>query len=295
MEQPPGGPKKPPASTPRPAPDLKQALAARRLAASTETVAKVRTVLPEANVEPREAPQQQRPVPRTSGRIIPPPQRLEAPAPAPKKRPQAEAKAPAPEGAKLVAWDPKRLRAFLSGVLTLGELEGISRAEQYEMARFGHNYLRQGKLEKAERIFEGLVVLNPRDAYFHLALGAVAQRRGDLEAAERAYSRSIELDARSPHAFAHRGEVRLLADRLLEGTKDLFRALELDPQRKEPTTKRAAATLELLRTQVAEAEAPAAKPTPARADAPPPSRPARPAAPRGSAPPAPRRAPPRRR
>src|SRR5262245_51773069 len=41
---------------------------------------------------------------------------------------------PKPEGP---VWDPRRLEAFLRGRITLADLEGISKQEQYEMAKIG--------------------------------------------------------------------------------------------------------------------------------------------------------------
>src|SRR5207237_4831936 len=72
-----------------------------------------------------------------------------------------------------VAWDPRKVRMFLTGVITLGELEGISKEEQYEIAEIGHQHLQQAHHEQAKQIFEGLAVLDPHDAYFQLALGSV--------------------------------------------------------------------------------------------------------------------------
>jgi tetratricopeptide (TPR) repeat protein len=152
-----------------------------------------------------------------------------------------------------VAWDPRRVRQFLSGEITLGELEGISKDAQYEMAETGHRLLTQGKLDDAKKVFEGLAVLDPHDAYFHLALGAVAQKSSDLEAADRHYSRALELNPYSCHALANRGEVRMMSGRLVEGAKDLLRALDEDPECREDATQRARATMAVVLEQLNEA------------------------------------------
>lgn len=260
--------------------DLSGALLAGRLAASTETVTRVR--VPSADID-EAAPKKAR-----KG-TIPPPRRPQGPGrpglkkkgPPPKRTPLKKAPAPgakkpaAPavrgkKKARRVAWDPKRLAQFIAGVITLGELEGISKEEQYEMARLGHQLLRQGKLADAKKVFDGLVALDPRDAYFHLALGSIAQRGDDLEEAERRYTRALEINPYSPHALGNRGEVRMMLGKMVEGAKDLTKALEEDPECTCEATKRARATIGVVLQQLEEAghssgkKKPTKKPGPAK-------------------------------
>ena len=142
---------------------------------------------------------------------------------------------------------------FVAGVITLGELEGVTKEQQYEMAKLGHRFIRSGKLKEAKAVFEGLVALDPHDAYFHLALGSIAQRDDDLEAAEERYTRALEINPYSPHALANRGEVRMMQGHMLDGAKDLLKALEEDPDCREEATKRARATIGVVLQQLEEA------------------------------------------
>src|SRR5688500_18668115 len=201
--------------------DLTGALMAGRLAANTETKVKV----PSAEID-KAAPKAKR------AAIPAPPKKSPAPAtgqkrPAPPK-PAASPGVKKKGSAKRVAWDPKRLMKFVAGVITLGELEGIGKDQQYEMAKLGHRFIRQGKLKEAKTVFEGLVALDPHDAYFHLALGSIAQRDDELEEADERYTRALEINPYSPHALANRCEVRMMQGRMLDGAKDLIRALEED-------------------------------------------------------------------
>ena len=145
------------------------------------------------------------------------------------------------------------MRAFLAGRITLGDLEGITKQEQYQMAEVGHSYLASGKLAEAKTVFEGLLALDPFDAYFHLALGSIAQQDGDLAEAEDRYSRALEINPFSASAMANRGEVRVMQGRFTEGAEDLIRAVQADPQGQEPSTVRARATLNVLREQLSAA------------------------------------------
>lgn len=142
-------------------------------------------------------------------------------------------------GAEIVAWAPQAIRAFVGGQATLGEIQGISKEEQYKMAEAGHRHLTAGNWKEANQIFTGLVALDPFDAYFHTALGSALQQQGELEKAESAYGRALEINPFSPVAYANRGEVRVQLGKLLEAAADLKKASELDPEGKEPSTQRA--------------------------------------------------------
>lgn len=154
--------------------------------------------------------------------------------------PTPEAVAAAKEAdAEIVAWDPQAIRAFVAGQATLGEVQGISKEEQYKMAEAGYRLLSAGKLEEASQIFTGLCALDPYDAYFHTALGSAEQQKGAYEKAESAYDRALEINPYSPVAYANRGEVRVQLGKLIEAAADLQKAGELDPDGKEPSTQRA--------------------------------------------------------
>jgi tetratricopeptide (TPR) repeat protein len=150
-----------------------------------------------------------------------------------------------------VRYDPKRVEAFVAGYITLGDLEGITKPEQYEMAQVGHAHLVAGRLDKAETIFSGLMALDPFDPYFHLVLGSIAQQHGKLEDAEACYTRALKYNPFSASTLANRGEVRVQCGKLESGAEDLIKAVELDPGGKEQATLRARATLLVLKEQLA--------------------------------------------
>lgn len=174
----------------------------------------------------------------------------EIPQPSPEKL-EAAKKA----GVELVAHHPDRVQAFLHGHLTLGELEGISKERQYQMAKIGFDYLREGKLEQAKKVFEGLQALDPYDAYFLTALGAIAQETGDFEQADKLYSRALEINPFSVMALANRGEVRLASGRLEDAIGDLAKALQEDPEGKEPASRRARVLVSMMREQLEASQA----------------------------------------
>jgi tetratricopeptide (TPR) repeat protein len=147
-------------------------------------------------------------------------------------------------------YSEQHLAKFLMGQMTLGDLEGITKQQQYQIAEIGHAYLTSAKLDEAKKVFEGLLALDPFDAYFHMALASIAQQTNDLEEAEKRYTRALEINPFSPTGHANRGEVRVMAGRLEEGAADLVKAVQLDPEMKEPATVRAKATIRVLKEQL---------------------------------------------
>jgi tetratricopeptide (TPR) repeat protein len=162
-------------------------------------------------------------------------------------------KPPPPEGEETPAertYHEQHLAKFLMGQMTLGDLEGITKQQQYEIANIGHAYLTSGKFPEAKKVFEGLLALDPFDAYFHMALGSIAQQSEDFEEADERYSRALEINPFSPTAYANRGEIRVMSGRLAEGAFDLVKAIQLDPDGKEQATIRAKATVRVLKEQL---------------------------------------------
>lgn len=151
------------------------------------------------------------------------------------------------DGVKLVARSPKRLKQFMSGAITLGELEGIDKKTQYQIAKTGHTFLAEGKLEKAKQVYEGLLALDPYDAYFHTAVGSVAYQSKDLEAAILAFDKALEINPFFATALAHRGEIRLSNGDLNGAIEDLIKAVDTDPKSEQPATQRARALIGTIR------------------------------------------------
>ena len=99
----------------------------------------------------------------------------------------------------------------------------------------------QGKLEKAQTIFEGLLELVPDSAAAHSALGALLTRKREDETALVHLDRAIELDDKQIAPFVNRAEVFLRQTRFEAAVADLKRAIELDPQEKDAGANRARA------------------------------------------------------
>lgn len=74
----------------------------------------------------------------------------------------------------------QRLHALVGqwsqGRVTLKQIVGLSDEELYALASQGYHLFLQGKSEPARVIFEGLVAIDPRNAYYYRALGAIYWR-----------------------------------------------------------------------------------------------------------------------
>lgn len=162
-------------------------------------------------------------------------------------------------GISILAHDPNRVESFVRGHITLGELEGISKDAQYQMAKQGYSFMREGKLDQAKTVFEGLQALDPYDAYFHLVLGTITQEQGDLDRAEKLYTRSLEINPFSPVALAQRGEIRLGKGQFAEALADLGKSVQEDPEGNEPAARRARVLLQLMKQQLEASKADPAK------------------------------------
>ena len=144
-------------------------------------------------------------------------------------------------------------QGFLEGDLTLAQLEGMSAEDLYQVADMGYDLMTEGKLEDAKKIFEGLYVYNPFDAYFHTALGSIYQRQGDLEAAYEHYLSAVELYDEDIQTWTNLGEVALeqstkfmkdgrtaeAEEAFVNAAEALGRAIALDPEAKEDAGRRA--------------------------------------------------------
>lgn len=148
-----------------------------------------------------------------------------------------------------VKWDkgepqtltPENIRRFVEGELSLAQIMGLSMDQAYAVAELGYNLFNQGKLNEALQIFEGLVVLNPYDGYFHGMVGAIYARKGEADKALEALTHAAGLEPKDPQVFVNRAEIYLNRGSFEEALDDLKVAIELDPDGNNPAVTRARA------------------------------------------------------
>lgn len=118
---------------------------------------------------------------------------------------------------------------------------GVSASEFQQMGEMGAMFYRQGNLEKARAIFEGLVELDPESAAAHAALGALLTRTERFEQALVHLDRAVELDPEETAPYVNRAEIFIRQGRAEAAVENLKRAVELDPHEKDPAANRARA------------------------------------------------------
>lgn len=126
-------------------------------------------------------------------------------------------------------FSPDRVEAFIMGEATLGQLYGITIEEAYSVAELGYTLFEQGRVREAQTVFQGLVISNPYDGYFHSVLGSIYQKQGLSDGAIEEYSISIGLDPANVEAYVNRGELLMARGNFEQAAGDFKKAIEMDP------------------------------------------------------------------
>ena len=93
--------------------------------------------------------------------------------------------------------------------------------EVYCIAERGYRLYREGRLAEASILFEGLIVIDPENAYCRKALAAISIRLGRQEPALRHLSAIIACDQLDVDAIARRCEVWIMAGDLAAAQRDI--------------------------------------------------------------------------
>ncbi len=133
----------------------------------------------------------------------------------------------------------QKMRDFIRGEQTLGDLYQISHEEMYEMLREGQNLLDAGRYADAQKVFEGLIALDPTEANFHFALAATFQHQDQLDEALLEYDRTLSLNNTELAARTNRAEVLMMKGELEKAVQDLTWVIKQDPKGEHPHTRRA--------------------------------------------------------
>ncbi|MBN2359015.1 MAG: tetratricopeptide repeat protein [Deltaproteobacteria bacterium] len=136
---------------------------------------------------------------------------------------------------------------WAKGEITLKQIKGYTDDELYAIAHQGYFFLMQGKNEDARTIFEGLVAIDPQNAYYYRALGVIYHKLGDAERAIRQFTYATRVAPRAPSAYVNRAEVYVATGRRADALRDLGYALSLVPlDAADPLSRKARALLNFL-------------------------------------------------
>jgi len=137
-------------------------------------------------------------------------------------------------------------RNLCAGTTPLSEFFRVSSSQVAAMALFGHDLLRQGRNQDAEKVFLGLIALDENIYYGHAGIGFLALSQGDLEAAERHLEKAVALAPSDPAVAVNLGEVLIRRGKIEPAMSVLARAVESDPSGNSAGATRARAILEAL-------------------------------------------------
>lgn len=120
------------------------------------------------------------------------------------------------------------LMAFLEDKVSLAELKGITRDQLFQLSESGFVKFKHGRLEEAEEIFQGLIILDHRNAYFHAMMGAVHQKRDRPIEAIMEYSQALKINTHDVASYVNRGEIFLRYKNYRKAAEDFRNAILLD-------------------------------------------------------------------
>ena len=116
---------------------------------------------------------------------------------------------------------------------------GMNSRQEAALLQIGFRFYQQGRFANARSLFEGLALLDEKNAYVHGILGSLYQREGKDEAAISSYTAAILLFDKDVDSRTNRGELFLKLGRFQEAAEDFAAAIRLDPPRKNPASNRA--------------------------------------------------------
>src|SRR5262249_16922061 len=126
-----------------------------------------------------------------------------------------------------------------AGQIKPGQFLEIDTKQTAALLLTGYNLYSQGLLEDAQKVFESIAWLDPKNPYVNAALGSIYQKNGKYEAAVASYTNSLAVYPQDLNTLANRGEVYLKMGKLQEAAVDFRAAIELDPQHRHAAANRA--------------------------------------------------------
>ena len=102
----------------------------------------------------------------------------------------------------------------------------MSDEELFAVASQGYYLFLQGKIEQARVIFEGLVAIDPKNAYYYRALGVIYWRMKEAQKALKQFTYAIRVAPKDISSYVNRAEVYVSAGHFSKARKDLGYVLE---------------------------------------------------------------------
>mgnify|MGYP003880641759 CR=1 FL=1 len=131
------------------------------------------------------------------------------------------------EGEQLQVRLQKLVGQWSQGKVTLKQIVGLSDEELYAIASQGYFLFLQGKSEPSRVIFEGLVAIDPKNAYYYRALGAIYWRLKEPAKALKQFTYAIRVSPKEVSSYVNRAEVYVAQKQFKPARDDLSQAMKL--------------------------------------------------------------------
>jgi len=142
------------------------------------------------------------------------------------ERGQSKILDPTPQRKKYVI---EMLYRFFNKEITFAQLTGIPQKELFQLAEMGHVKLTYGRVDEAKQVFECLIKLDPRNFYYHAALGSVYQKIKKFVEAVFEYTEALRYNPDDLASMVNRGEIYLLHKNFRKAAEDFRAAILKDP------------------------------------------------------------------
>lgn len=142
------------------------------------------------------------------------------------------------------------LQKFFEDQVSLAELRGLTKTHLHTLAETGYIKFKHGRAAEAEKIYQALVVLDHRNAYFHAVMGAIHQKQQRPIEAVLEYSRALQINKKDAASFVNRGEIFLRNRNYRRAAEDFRAAILLDTSGRNLWANRARSLVIALKRQV---------------------------------------------
>jgi tetratricopeptide (TPR) repeat protein len=135
--------------------------------------------------------------------------------------------------------------SFSQGEMKIAQRFGLNSKQMAALIQSGYMLYTQGRLQEAKTVFEGLAILDDKNAYVQGILGAIYQKEKNFDAAIAHYSAALDAFPSDVYSLSNRGEVHLKLGNFSEAAADLKKAIELDVNHRNSAANRARALAKL--------------------------------------------------
>jgi cytochrome c-type biogenesis protein CcmH/NrfG len=123
----------------------------------------------------------------------------------------------------------------------VADLFGLTRDEMDAIEVLGFHLYEQGRSIEAQAIFQGLIALDHRMYQGYAGMGALAMAEEKLDEASQWLTKAVQRNPHDPTVQANLGETLLRLGRFDAAGAAFEKALQLDPEQKDPGVNRARA------------------------------------------------------